>query len=81
MHFFMSFTLLHLYGQSKISRCGDVLIVLLVSCIATICQYCCHNIMWVIHQCADSIKVIGHNGITCRIFMKEAKENHFFHMI
>ena len=81
MHFFMFLTLLHLYGRSQISRCADVLIVLVVTCIATICQYCCHNIMSVIRRCADSIKVIANNGITCRIFMKETKEKHFFHMI
>ena len=77
----MSFTLLDLYGRSKISQCADVLIVLVVTCIATISQYCWHNIMSVIRRCADSIKVIAHNAITCRIFMKETKENHFFHML
>ena len=77
----MSFTLLHLYGRSKISRCANVLIVLVVTCIAPICQYSCHNIMSVIRRCADSIKVIAHNGKTCRIFMKETKENHFVHII
>ena len=77
----MSFTLLDLYGPSEISRCADVVIVLVVTCIPTISQYCSHNIMSVIRRCADSIKVIPHNGITCRIFMKETKENNFFHMI
>ena len=77
----MSFTLLDLYGPSKISRCADVVIVLVVTCIATISQYCCHNIMSVIRRCGHSIKVIRHNGITCRIFMKETKENNFLHMI
>ena len=56
-------------------RCAHSIV---VTCIATICQYCCHNIMSLIHWCADSIKVIAHNGITGRIFMKETKENNFF---
>ena len=77
----MSFTLLDLYGAIKISRCADVVIVLLVTCIATSSQYCLQNIMWVIRRCADSIKVIPHNGITCRIFMNETKENNFPHII
>ena len=77
----MSFTLLHLYGPIKISRCADVVIVLLVTCIGTISQYCSHNIMSVIRRCADSIKVIPHNGITCRIFIKETKEKNVFHII
>ena len=77
----MSFTPLDLYGAIKISRCADVVIVLVVTCIATSSQYCSHNIMSVNRQCADSIKVIPHNGITCRIFMKETKENNFSHII
>ena len=77
----MSFTLLDLYGAIKISRYADVVIVLLVTCIATSSQYCLQNIMWVIRQCADSIKVIQHNAITCRIFMNETKENNFSNII
>ena len=77
----MSFTLLDLYGAIKISRCADVVIVLLVTCIATSSQYCLQNIMWVIRRYVDSIKVIPHNGITCRIFMNETKENNFPHII
>ena len=77
----MSFTLLDLYGAIKIRRCADVVIVLVVTCIATSSQYSLQNIMSVIGRCGDSIKVIPHNGITCRIFMNETKENNFSHII
>ena len=77
----MSFTLLDLYGAIKIRRCADLVIVLLVTCIGTISQYCSQNIMSVIRRCGDSINVIPHNGITCRIFMNETKENNFSHII
>ena len=77
----MSFTLLDLYGAIKIRRCADVVIVFVVTCIATSSQYSSQNIMLVIGRCGNSIKVIPHNGITCRIFMKETKENNFSHII
>ena len=77
----MSFTLLDLYGAIKIRRYADVVIVLVVVCIATSSQYSSQNIMSVIGQCGNSIKVIPHNGITCRIFMNETKENNFPHII
>ena len=77
----MSFTLLDLYGAIKIRQCADVVIVLVVTCIATSSKYSSQNIMLVIRQCGDSIKVIRHNGITCRIFMNETKENNFSHII
>ena len=77
----MSFTLLDLYGAIKIRRCADLVIVLLVTCIGTIFQYCSQNIMSVIRRCGDSINVIQHNGITCRIFMNETKENNFSDII
>ena len=77
----MSFTLLDLYGAIKISRCADVVIVLVVTCIASSSHYFSQNIMSVIRRCGNSIKVIPHNGITCRIFRNETKENNVCHII